>query len=99
MLAGAIGALLILLIASYFSFNIDNEVKNPVTDVGKSEEVDTKHNVSTIGNTSNLVDMVEDASKAIVEVVNHSEQFNRFGQDSENGQKGTGSGVVFKKGR
>src|SRR5690606_21188612 len=44
-----------------------------------------------------LAVMIEDASKAIVGVVNYQNKFNRFSPISENIEAGTGSGVIIKK--
>src|SRR5690606_4615628 len=61
-------------------------------------ETDTSFTVRPVSNTeTSLADMVEDASKAIVGVVNYQNKFNRFSPISENIEAGTGSGVIIKK--
>lgn len=61
----------------------------------------TKDNGVNVQNTSytettNLADMVESASKAIVGVVNYQQSANRFAQNSQEVESGTGSGVMYK---
>lgn len=46
--------------------------------------------------TTSLADMVESASKAIVGVVNYQQSANRFAQNSQEVESGTGSGVMYK---
>lgn len=54
--------------------------------------------VTKMSHSTTLEDMVEDASKAIVGVVNYGEQINPFNPGGGgDGKSGTGSGVIFKK--
>ncbi|MFE8700158.1 S1C family serine protease [Cytobacillus sp. FJAT-54145] len=62
----------------------------------QSPIVPTKTSTTQTGETS-IADMVENASKAIVGVVNLQEQPNRFSGTTTSVESGSGSGVIFKK--
>ncbi|MFJ7935224.1 S1C family serine protease [Sporosarcina sp. NPDC096371] len=51
---------------------------------------------TTVKNPTSLADMVEQASSAIVGIVNYQNSGNRFAQNSEAVKSGTGSGVIYK---
>lgn len=58
----------------------------------------TPYNVqqTNVKNPTSLADMVEQASSAIVGIVNYQNAGNRFAQQSEAVKSGTGSGVIYK---
>jgi len=58
----------------------------------------TPYNVqqTTVKNPASLADMVEQASSAIVGIVNYKNTGNRFAQSTEAVKSGTGSGVIYK---
>lgn len=58
----------------------------------------TPYNVqqTTVKNPASLADMVEQASSAIVGIVNYKNAGNRFAQNTEAVKSGTGSGVIYK---
>ncbi|MBT2758210.1 trypsin-like peptidase domain-containing protein [Mesobacillus foraminis] len=52
---------------------------------------------STADSASSIADIAENASKAIVGIVNIQEQTNPFSGEQGNQESGSGSGVIFKK--
>ena len=58
----------------------------------------TPYNVqqTTVKNPASLADIVEQASSAIVGIVNYQNSGNRFAQNTEAVKSGTGSGVIYK---
>lgn len=58
----------------------------------------TPYNVqqTSVKNPTSLADMVEQASSAIVGIVNYKNSGNRFAQSTEAVNSGTGSGVIYK---
>lgn len=95
-LAGVIGSALTLTALPYLP-NMNTSEETPKAIVSE-EHTDTssKLNVQQVSANS-IADMVEQASKAIVGIVNKQQQTNRFNQSSEAVNRGTGSGVIFKK--
>lgn len=95
-LAGVIGSALTLTALPYLP-NMNTSEETPKAIVSE-EHTDTssKLNVQQVSANS-IADMVEQASKAIVGIVNKQQQTNRFNQTSEAVNRGTGSGVIFKK--
>lgn len=108
---GIIGSVLTLaVIASPYSdhlldrFNIGKESLQAVTktesaDVTANSTKTTPVQAKTLNNaqTSPIADMVETASKSIVGVTNLQQANNRFTQQGQTVESGTGSGVIFKK--
>ena len=105
-----------LVTSSVFVFASDygNKGQTQSSDVTTQQTQTTTSNtnvkkLSTSTNTTSMADIVENASKAIVGVVNYQKETsqNLFDlpfsqQSSQNGQtveKGTGSGVIWKKGK
>lgn len=96
--AGVIGSVLTLTV-------VTNTGWVPIDDASSKDEapiVQTNSNNSyavqqTSASTNSLADMVENASKAIVGVVNYKHQNNRFVPGAESVASGSGSGVIFKK--
>ncbi|WP_095396680.1 S1C family serine protease [Cytobacillus praedii] len=97
-LAGVIGSALTLTALPYLP-NSNTSEETPKAIVSE-EHTDTqtsgKLNVQQVSANS-IADMVEQASKAIVGIENMQQQTNRFNQTSEAVNRGTGSGVIFKK--
>ncbi|MFD2444411.1 S1C family serine protease [Bacillus sp. CGMCC 1.16607] len=99
--AGVIGSALTLTIAPH----TDYFQKNTPTVESKSSESITNSSKITATQTSakptngSIADIVENASKAIVGIVNmqNQKQNSFFSEGSENVQTGSGSGVIFQK--
>ncbi|TYR72997.1 PDZ domain-containing protein [Rossellomorea vietnamensis] len=99
--AGVIGSVLTLSVlpqTDYYQNLAQDSIQNAA---GISQQAETSQtaginavNVSTGGDIANIV---EDASKAIVGIVNYQEQSNRYTGVSQEAKAGTGSGVLFKK--
>ena len=96
--AGVIGSVLTLTIVSNASFMQNNQ--DPTKDEAPITQAEGE-NAYTVQQTSvttvSLADMVENASKAIVGIVNYKNQTSPLSPASENVQSGSGSGVIFKK--
>lgn len=96
--AGVIGSVLTLTIVSNASFMQNNQ--DPTKDEAPITQTE-RENAYTVQQTSvttvSLADMVENASKAIVGIVNYKNQTSPLSPASENVQSGSGSGVIFKK--
>ncbi len=96
--AGVIGSVLTLTIVSNASFMQNNQ--DPTKDEAPITQTEGE-NAYTVQQTSvttvSLADMVENASKAIVGIVNYKNQTSPLSPASENVQSGSGSGVIFKK--
>lgn len=91
--AGVIGSILTLgVVVNTDLLQVSSEGTTPVT------SNTTPYNVlQTTGNQpTSLADMVEQASSAIVGIVNYQTPGNRFAQNAEAVQRGSGSGVVYK---
>jgi serine protease Do len=104
--AGVIGSVLTLTIAPYTQnmnqwFSEDRQKASESTRQGDSNHMIQTHSISTqqtsAQTTSNsIADIVEEASKAIVGIVNIQQQESHF-SGNQTVEKGTGSGIVFKK--
>lgn len=104
-LSGIIGSILTFGLVTYTPLFGDNMDQNPVTPEneftvdhmeGDGEAVPTISQQTDGG--SSLADMVEDASKAIVGIVNYQKGNNPFSQFSDGiVEGGSGSGVVIKE--
>ena len=96
--AGVIGSVLTLTIVSNASFMQNNQ--DPTKDEAPITQTEGE-NAYTVQQTSvttvSLADMVENASKAIVGIVNYKNQTSPLSPASKNVQSGSGSGVIFKK--
>ncbi|SDZ64443.1 serine protease Do [Evansella caseinilytica] len=99
MAAGMAGSILTLSIYHYTPLNQNENIYavNSEDDNVIAEDIDSENNslVQTSYSTDSLADIVENASKAIVGIVNIQEQQN-FHQTSTV-ESGTGSGVVFRQ--
>jgi serine protease Do len=101
--AGVIGSALTLTMVS----QTDLFDKNPTVESKAADQVEIPVNQSSISPTptsvkttiatGSLADIVENASKAIVGIVNMQKQTHYFSGNSENVQSGSGSGVIFQK--
>ena len=91
--AGVIGSVLTLGVVANTDLLQANSKVAPIQTEEKApynvEQTATKGEFS-------LSDMVENASSAIVGVVNYQNSGNRFAQETQNIESGTGSGVVYK---
>ncbi|WP_026580865.1 S1C family serine protease [Bacillus sp. J33] len=93
--AGVLGSALTLTAVTYFQ---DDAPQASVTEENVQTESSANLDVTPVSASSNsLADTIEQASKAIVGVVNMQQQNNPFGQSGESAESGTGSGVIFKK--
>ncbi|MBE1553165.1 S1C family serine protease [Sporosarcina limicola] len=91
--AGVIGSVLTLaLVTNTDLLAANSQEKSPITENTASYKV---QQTSTKPATS-LPDMVEQASGAIVGIVNYKEAGNRFMQDTQSVVSGSGSGVIYK---
>jgi serine protease Do len=97
--AGVIGSILTLTIAPYTGIYKTNEkmVENKAVenDTNSSNIIATP--TSATPTTNSLADIVENASKSIVGIVNKQQQNNFFSGSSETVESGSGSGVIFRK--
>jgi serine protease Do len=95
--AGVIGSVLTLTFTPYLGY-LNQESAARYQEVESNEETASSLPVTQVSTTSNpLADTIEDASQAIVGIVNIQQQQNQFRQLSETVESGTGSGVIFKK--
>lgn len=92
--AGVIGSVMTLAVVA----NTDLLQEKSSATENKTEQVATAYDVQqTSANAgASLSDMVENASKAIVGVVNYQNEGNRFAQDVKSIQRGAGSGVIYQ---
>lgn len=88
--AGVLGSMLTLGVV--FNTNLLPEASSEP----KAQQVETKADMVANDTESSLADMVESTSKGIVGVVNYQQVGNRFAEDSQSVENGTGSGVVYK---
>ena len=91
--AGVIGSMLTLgVVANTDILQPSTQGTIPVT------TPNTPYNVqqTTVKNPASLADMVEQASSAIVGIVNYKNTSNRFAENTEAVKSGTGSGVIYK---
>jgi serine protease Do len=103
--AGVVGSVLTLTIVTQtnlipsvgkLSGNQVEQTNNPTTSNNKSSELAVVQPTST-NTSSSIADTVENASKAIVGIVNMQSSNQNFSQSTENQESGSGSGVIFKK--
>lgn len=97
--SGVAGSVLTLAAVTYTPF-LDTGMasvpkKNAVTEQKEAAETYTVQQTSAAA--PSLADMVENASKAIVGIVNYRSQGGPFGNGSGSVESGSGSGVIFKK--
>ncbi|WP_203247838.1 S1C family serine protease [Sporosarcina beigongshangi] len=91
--AGIIGSMLTLgVVTNTDLLQASSEGTVPVTSTTAPYNVQQ----TTVKDPTSLADMVEQASSAIVGIVNYKTSVNRFAQNSEAVKSGTGSGVVYK---
>ncbi len=91
--AGVIGSVLTLaVVVNTDLLQANSGEVPPVT----TNTVPYKVQQTGVTNPTSLSDMVEQASSAIVGIVNYKSSGNRFAQDTEAVQSGTGSGVIYK---
>lgn len=101
--AGVIGSALTLTMVSQTNlFERTPIVENNSADqvqlpANQSTITPTQTSVKTSSATGSLADIVENASKAIVGIVNMQNQTHYFSGNSQNVQSGSGSGVIFQK--
>lgn len=90
--AGVIGSVLTLGVVANTDL-LATTSPEPTTQVAD----ETPYNVEQTSNKgeSTLADMVENASSAIVGVINYQNDGNRIAQDTESTESGSGSGVVY----
>lgn len=102
--AGVIGSVLTLTIAPHTDYFQNTEATEKGVAIEKTEN--TEENAPTIiptqtsvktGTTLSIADIVEDASKAVVGIVNMQDQPDFYSRNSGNVQSGSGSGVIFRK--
>ncbi|MFS0637082.1 trypsin-like peptidase domain-containing protein [Mesobacillus foraminis] len=103
--AGVIGSALTLgavTYTDYFDFikpqNDQQQTSTPAAAQAPTEEAAANIvQTSTADTASSIADIAENASKAIVGIVNIQEQTNPFSGEQGNQESGSGSGVIFKK--
>ncbi|MBP2241944.1 serine protease Do [Cytobacillus eiseniae] len=94
--AGVIGSAFTLTTMQFIP-NGNEEVQSAIV-AQENGEAASELNVQQVSApANNLADTIEQASKAIVGIVNKQQQTNRFNQSNEAVESGTGSGVIFKK--
>ncbi|MBS4205661.1 S1C family serine protease [Lederbergia citrea] len=92
--AGVIGSLLTLTAVANTSLFQAGEVSAPSAQTEKTNSYTVQQ---TSASTNSLADMVEHSSKAIVGIVNFQNESNRLSPFAETVERGSGSGVIFKK--
>lgn len=97
--AGVVGSTLTLTAMPYISQFQDETPKAAVTQdhvqtTNKANDLDVK---KMSASATSLPDTIEEASKAVVGIINYQQQTDRFHRSSIETQSGSGSGVVFKK--
>ncbi|RHW42865.1 PDZ domain-containing protein [Neobacillus notoginsengisoli] len=98
--AGVIGSALTLAAVNYTDLNsLINHEQQPAQTENSSSPTANLVPASTASKSQggSVADMVEKASKAIVGIVNYQEQNNPFSNSQGVVEKGSGSGVIFKK--
>lgn len=107
--AGVTGSFITLYAAPYTDIikdqysRMEQKVETLSEKIGQEEKETTDTTSVTVQQTStkatnSIADMVENASKSIVGIVNiQQQQNNYFSQSSEGTESGSGSGVIFKK--
>ncbi|MBY0156597.1 trypsin-like peptidase domain-containing protein [Cytobacillus oceanisediminis] len=94
--AGVLGSALTLTAVPYFQE--DTPQASVPEETGQAESSSNLDVKPVSSSSKSLADTIEQASKAIVGVVNMQQQNNNpFSQSSEASESGTGSGVIFKK--
>ncbi|AGK53873.1 peptidase S1 and S6 chymotrypsin/Hap [Bacillus sp. 1NLA3E] len=106
---GIIGSLLTLAVVGPYSdtildqLHLGNQSKQTVTQSETTKQTTSNNKTSTVEakettyQPSDIADMVEQASKSIVGVVNMQQSNRGFSNQSQTVESGTGSGVIFKK--
>jgi serine protease Do len=99
--AGIIGSVLTLTVLPQTDYYQDF-ARNSIQDTaGVTQQADNSTaagiNATNVSAPGDVATVVEDASKAIVGIVNYQQQSNRYTGTSQEAQAGTGSGVLFKK--
>jgi serine protease Do len=96
--AGIIGSVLTLTVLPQTDYYQDLAQNSTA---GITQQADSSSvagiNATNVSANGDIASMVEDASKAIVGIVNYQQQSNRYTGVSEDAKAGTGSGVLFKK--
>ena len=100
--AGVIGSVLTLTVlpqTDYYQNFAQNSIQETagITQQTESSTASSGINATNVSAVSDVANIVEDASKAIVGIVNYQQQSNRYTGTSQEAQAGTGSGVLFKK--
>ncbi|MDD9313735.1 S1C family serine protease [Cytobacillus firmus] len=94
--AGVLGSALTLTAVPYFQE--DTPQATVPEETGQAESSSNLDVTPVSSSSKSLADIIEQASKAIVGVVNMQQQNNNpFSKPSEAAESGTGSGVIFKK--
>jgi serine protease Do len=103
--AGVLGSALTLTILPYTGYFQEVQQQSITS---PTQQVETPETQTTAGNLQatqtsfddtnrSVADIVEDASKAIVGIVNLQQQNSPFANSSENVESGSGTGVIFKQ--
>ncbi|WP_456272227.1 S1C family serine protease [Bacillus sp. AK031] len=96
--AGIIGSVLTLTVLPQTDYYQDLAQNSTA---GITQQADSSSvagiNATNVSASGDIASMVEDASKAIVGIVNYQQQSNRYTGVAEEAKAGTGSGVLFKK--
>ncbi|MGR3763035.1 S1C family serine protease [Rossellomorea sp. NS-SX7] len=101
--AGIIGSVLTLTVlphTDYYENLAQPSIEQPAGETaqaGNSADSDITPTTVSTGTGGDVANIVEDASQSIVGIVNYQQQRNGYAGDSQEGQGGTGSGVLFKK--
>ncbi|WP_077211073.1 S1C family serine protease [Bacillus dakarensis] len=100
--AGVVGSVLTLTVVTQTDLLQQTNQSDSVAGTEIVEKTTSSSNIlatptSTSAGKSSIADIVEQASPAIVGIVNFKQQSNRFAQTLENVESGSGTGVIFKK--
>ncbi|PLR79392.1 peptidase S1 [Bacillus sp. V3-13] len=101
--AGVAGSMLTLTLAANTDLLQTLDLAENPQAAASTEKTETNQDNSNIvpvaakNSSASIADIVESSSKAIVGIVNLQEQQGYFANTQENAQRGSGSGVIFKK--
>ncbi|WP_409253013.1 S1C family serine protease [Bacillus sp. SCS-153A] len=100
--AGVIGSVLTLTVLPQTDYYQNFAPTTIQETAGVTQQAETSAdssgiNAKNVSAVSDVANIVEEASKAIVGIVNYQQQSNRYTGTSQEAQAGTGSGVLFKK--
>lgn len=97
-ISGVVGGALVLGVQPFLDEETGSDEPTYSIDSNTTEENDANPvNTQPISQASDIADMVEKLTPAIVGISNKQQQQQGFGGGSQDSEAGTGSGVIFKK--